>query len=158
MSPQSKTAIVIRPMTAEDIDQAIEIAASQPNAPSYSREFYLTTIENSAPQKRVSFVAKNDQNGSILGFIIASFVAPEAELETLVSAPKHQRQGIARQLVTALIHELRSAGNTSIHLEVRPSNQPAINLYKSIGFTQFSTRKSYYSNPPDDAIVLTIKI
>jgi len=39
-------------------------------------------------------------------------------------------------------------------LEVRESNTPAINLYKSYDFKLLSKRKDYYTNPREDALVL----
>jgi [ribosomal protein S18]-alanine N-acetyltransferase len=158
MSQQFQQFLVVRPMTGADIDSAIEIAVGQPHAPSYSRESYMSAIDNSAPQRRVALVAKNGQDGAILGFIIASFVAPESELETLVTSEKYQRQGIARRLIAALLEGLRKSGISQVYLEVRLSNSPAISLYQSIGFTQISTRRSYYSNPIEDALQLCLEI
>ena len=39
-------------------------------------------------------------------------------------------------------------------LEVRSSNQPAINLYKKLGFTEAGTRKNFYAKPVEDAIIM----
>ncbi len=148
--------VVIVPMTENDIDRVMEIAAGQPHAPSWTRDAYLAAIDSAAAQKRVSLVAKSAETDNVQGFIIANLNAPESELETIVTAQLHQRQGIARQLFRVLLAELHTAGVGQITLEVRPSNHPAIALYRSLGFNQLATRPAYYSHPTEDALLMTL--
>ena len=72
----------------------------------------------------------------------------------LAVAPRHRRQGIARQLVEALGDALRAQGVQSLTLEVRASNEAAIQLYRSLGFTQVGRRPNYYTKPREDALIL----
>ena len=44
-----------------------------------------------------------------------------------------------------------------IFLEVRESNQVAINFYKKNNFKQISIRKGYYSDPTEDAIIMKME-
>ena len=48
---------------------------------------------------------------------------------------------------------MRGDGGVAL-LEVRESNQPAIELYRSLGFVAVGTRRNYYSQPQEDALVL----
>jgi hypothetical protein len=43
-------------------------------------------------------------------------------------------------------------------LEVRETNQSARNLYESLQFQAYATRKSYYTNPTEDAILMTLEL
>jgi ribosomal-protein-alanine N-acetyltransferase len=45
-----------------------------------------------------------------------------------------------------------------ILLEVRKSNKPAIDLYKSYGFVESGIRKEYYNNPKESAILMTMEL
>ena len=54
-----------------------------------------------------------------------------AHLMNVYTAPGHRRQGIARQLVTALMHEAKSRGVTEISLDATEAGRP---LYESLGF------------------------
>ena len=54
-----------------------------------------------------------------------------------------------------LLEEARMTGNSWIFLEVRPSNRPAIQLYRSLGFVQVGIRRGYYQavGGREDALV-----
>ena len=51
----------------------------------------------------------------------------------------------------------RSIGGTDFTLEVRCSNQVAINLYKSIGFVSEGIRKNFYDFPKEDAMIMWLR-
>ena len=68
--------------------------------------------------------------------------------------PDRRRQGIAENLITHLIQELKNRGSHALMLEVRASNAPAIALYEKLGFRQVGLRKNYYRNPKEDALIL----
>lgn len=72
----------------------------------------------------------------------------------LAVAPDYRRQGIARALVKTLIRELGAAQVTSLTLEVRAGNGPALALYEALGFRQTGLRKNYYFRPREDARIL----
>lgn len=69
--------------------------------------------------------------------------------------PDYRRHGIGRALVLALCEALKKQMlATSLTLEVRDSNLPAIALYASLGFEQIGLRKNYYQHPKEDARIL----
>lgn len=87
----------------------------------------------------------------VAGFLVArSLAADEHELLNLAVARQFRRQGVARELLRALL--TNSTGN--VFLEVRESNSAAVALYQSLGFQQVSRRAEYYENPPEAAIVM----
>ena len=59
-------------------------------------------------------------------------------------------------LTRKLIKELFTLGMQEIFLEVRISNIPAISLYRRLGFTVKGVRKSYYSEPTEDAYIMSL--
>ena len=68
--------------------------------------------------------------------------------------PDFRRQGVARALILALIGELKKRGSRCLTLEVRASNDSARTLYESLGFAHVGTRRNYYQNPKEDALIL----
>ena len=93
-------------------------------------------------------------DGQVAGYVGSQTVLDEADMMNLAVAPRHRRQGIARQLVEALGDALRAQGVQSLTLEVRASNEAAIQLYRSLGFTQVGRRPNYYTKPREDALIL----
>ena len=91
--------------------------------------------------------------GTLLGYGGISLAADEAEIITVAVSPAHRRQGIARALME---HMLRLAEDAlaSVYLEVRASNTPAIELYRSLGFAGTGVRKNYYTSPREDAVLM----
>ena len=90
----------------------------------------------------------------VAGYVGSQTVLDEADMMNLAVAPRHRRQGIARQLVEALGDALRAQGVQSLTLEVRASNEAAIQLYRSLCFTQVGRRPRYYTKPTEDALIL----
>ena len=90
----------------------------------------------------------------VAGYVGSQTVLDEADMMNLAVAPRHRRQGIARQLVEALGDALQAQGVQSLTLEVRASNEAAIQLYRSLGFTQVGRRPRYYTKPTEDALIL----
>jgi ribosomal-protein-alanine N-acetyltransferase len=85
-----------------------------------------------------------DENDAVLGYVIASLAAGEAQVLNICVDPPHRRQGLARQLLDHLLTIARAADCEIVILEVRESNVAAIALYESFGFARIGLRKNYY--------------
>lgn len=88
---------------------------------------------------------------TVAGYIGSQTVLGEADMLNLAVAPEYRRQGVGRKLVEELISRLDAHCLT---LEVRVSNEPAQNLYASMGFAQVGRRRNYYEKPREDALIL----
>lgn len=91
--------------------------------------------------------------GTLLGYGGISLVADEAEIITVAVSPAHRRQGIAQALMEHMLR-LAADASASVYLEVRASNTPAIELYRSLGFAGTGVRKNYYTSPREDAVLM----
>ena len=99
--------------------------------------------------------------GEILAFAICQQVLDEATLFNIAVHPKAQGKGIGKQLLSGLIEQLRCRDVLTLWLEVRASNQVAIQLYQSLGFNEVTVRKRYYPTPDggrEDAIVMALYV
>jgi ribosomal-protein-alanine N-acetyltransferase len=149
--PAEFQAARIRRMTAEDLDRVMEIAASLRHAPFWPREAYKAALDQDAAPRRIALVTDGGQAGKVVGLAVASLIPPQAELETIAVDTHFQGCGLARGLFAELAGRLARAGATEIHLEVRASNQPALGLYRRLGFVETGRRPGYYVDPPEPA-------
>jgi tRNA threonylcarbamoyladenosine biosynthesis protein TsaB len=155
--PDGAQTVVIHAMRETDIEQVMEIAASEREAPQWARGAYQDAVRPLA-QKRVALVAEDAATGAMAGFAVLSITPPEAELESIVTAVEFQRQGVARRLFTAIACELRPAGVKRIFLEVRESNRRARAFYEALEFTESGRRPRYYADPVEDAILMHLDL
>ena len=94
-------------------------------------------------------------DGEVIGFAGMRQVLDECSVTNIAVAPEYRRQGLGRALLGQLIDRCRETGAAFLTLEVRASNQPAINLYESMGFSPEGRRKNFYRQPAEDAILMT---
>lgn len=99
------------------------------------------------------YVAEKD--GEIVGYIGLSISLDEGYILNVATLPNYRRQGIAKALINNIIN-MYSDKLRFITLEVRPSNTAAVKLYEGFGFEQVGERKNYYSNPTENAVLLTL--
>jgi ribosomal-protein-alanine N-acetyltransferase len=90
---------------------------------------------------------------SVQAFLVAQHIPPEWELENIVVAPTVRRKGLGKRLLQHLLSIARESNSDSVFLEVRESNTAARTLYEQGGFAQTGRRKSYYTNPHEDAVL-----
>jgi len=146
--------LIIRPAASQDISAIVALQQKNPQAAQWQESDYVGLA--GAPSG-VLLVAE-DAAGQIVGFAAARRVADEAELQNLAIDPQHRRQGVGQELVHGVHCWLRAAGTKRVYLEVRPSNQSALALYRSSGYTVVGRRRDYYLEPREDALVLSTGI
>ncbi|MFZ0301163.1 MAG: ribosomal protein S18-alanine N-acetyltransferase [Terracidiphilus sp.] len=151
-------AIEIRNLAESDLETVVGLVESLEEAPHWPQETFVQMLSGEFRARRVALVATDASTGEVAGFTFASLVVPEAELESIAVSPAHQRLGIGRQLLAGLVRDLRQAGVETLHLEVRVSNRAAIGLYNSFGFNETGRRPRYYSDPVEDAVLMTLHL
>jgi ribosomal-protein-alanine N-acetyltransferase len=97
-----------------------------------------------------------EQKGEIRGYGVMRFQRDWAHIMNVCVAAKYRGHGLGRQILVHLLEVARVRGTRNAWLEVRPTNQIAINLYRSLGFRRRVIRKGYYPGPGgrQDAIVM----
>lgn len=90
----------------------------------------------------------------VVGFLMASETEIELDIYIIVVAEAYKRQHVGLKLLEYLQNYGREKEIDSIILETRASNTPARNLYKRVGFEEVGLRRSYYTSPIEDAIVM----
>lgn len=99
------------------------------------------------------FVARYENK--FAGYIGAFNVFGEVSITNVAVAENMRKKGVATALLEKLEETARLENADFITLEVRASNEKAINLYKKNGFQRVGERKDFYSNPKENAILMT---
>ncbi|MDR3352694.1 MAG: ribosomal protein S18-alanine N-acetyltransferase [Zoogloeaceae bacterium] len=96
------------------------------------------------------------QGGNLLGFLVLMLALDEAHLLNVAVAPRHQGKGLGARLLRHGIVWSAAQGAKKLYLEVRPSNQKALALYRCLGFVEIGRRKGYYpaNSGREDGLVL----
>jgi ribosomal-protein-alanine N-acetyltransferase len=144
-------AIMLRRADAGDLDAVVTIERASFTDPPWSRDSFLALVDS----PRAYFtVACESPGGGVIGYVVAWFVADEAEIANLAVAPERRGRGVGSRLLDAALAEARVAGARVVHLEVRDSNAAARALYGSRGFSPVGRRRHYYRDPVEDALLL----
>jgi [ribosomal protein S18]-alanine N-acetyltransferase len=104
----------------------------------------------------VSFVI--EESKLLLGYIMLYSVLDEAHILNLAINPDYRRRGYASKLIRYIIEYCGERGISDFFLEVRNSNSKAINLYRMFGFKVIGTRKGYYTDTHEDALVMQLSL
>ncbi len=119
---------------------------------------------NAAPWSERSFQNELDHpygiflvallQGELVAYGGVWLVIDEAQITTVSVAPSHRREGIGQRLMVELLEKAKLAGMVCSTLEVRAGNEAAIKLYEKLGFNVVATRKGYYPDNKEDAVVM----
>ena len=107
----------------------------------------------SSDNSTVFFIAKVGEKA--VGYGGMYTVLDEGYVTNIGVLPEFRKQGIGAKIVNSLIDYSKEKSLAFLSLEVRTSNNPAISLYKSFGFSEIGVRKNFYSNPKEDALIMT---
>ena len=94
----------------------------------------------------------------VVGYTAVFCAADEGNLVSIGVDPDHREMGIATELLDIAYSMAQDRGITSINLEVRESNIPAISLYEQEGFERVGKRPGFYKNPDEDALIYIKKL
>lgn len=145
--------VEIKKMTPQDIDGVIKIEESAYGDHHWSRDSFLNEISN----ELAKYYTLHTQNGELAGYAGCWHILEEAHITTIAIAPTFRNRKFAQCLLKRIIDDCYLQKIKYITLEVRVSNNAAINLYSKYGFSSFGTRKGYYQNNNEDALIMWTK-
>lgn len=147
--------IAIRPMVLDDLPAVLTIDRLSFPTP-WSERSYRFELERN-PTSRL-FVAEStgDEEPTIVGFVGYWLIVDEVHISTIAVHPDFRRMGIGeKMLINALEQAIRS-GAALATLEVRVTNQAAVDLYHKYGFQIVGRRSRYYRDNNEDALLMTL--
>ena len=133
-----------------DLEGVIEVEAASFTNP-WTREMYSWELRN---RSVCHILIVRNENCWVAGFCAFWIVFDEMHINNLALRPQFRAQGIGTALLRHALGEARELGARRATLEVRASNDPARRLYARQGFYVAGTRRNYYTNPVEDALIL----
>ena len=140
-------------MEQQDVDGIINIEQQAYGDHHWSRDSFLNEISN----ELAKYYTLHTQNGELAGYAGCWHILEEAHITTIAVAPTFRNRKFAQCLLKRIIDDCYLQKIKYITLEVRVSNNAAINLYSKYGFSSFGTRKGYYQNNNEDALIMWTK-
>ena len=104
-----------------------------------------------------NFVAKSTEKpteGQVIAYAFWRLVVDEMHILKVAVTPAWRGQGVATRLLERCFAWSVEQGAVSAHLEVRPSNVAAVELYRNLGFEVVGRRPKYYTDTREDAMLM----
>lgn len=153
---EAQTSVRLRPGGADDLDHVMRIMAAAFDS-RFGEAWTRSQCAGILPMHGVTLTIAEGNQGPV-GFSLVRAVAEEAELLLLAVEPLRQRRGIGQALLDNFVAAALAGGAHRLHLEVRDGN-PAMELYRSSGFSPVGRRRNYYHGPAGaahDAVTLML--
>jgi len=140
---------MIKKLTSNDINYIEQIF-------NLEKEIFINSAFNKSYMETLikadnSFIYTYIIDDKVCGYLMVLDSIDVYEILTIATIEKYRNKGIAQELLDKI-------KTKDIFLEVRESNQVAINFYKKNKFNQISIRKNYYSEPNENAIIMKLEV
>jgi [ribosomal protein S18]-alanine N-acetyltransferase len=163
LQPKSEPEVVFHTLTAEWLLRVLPIENAVYSHPWSSANFVDSMAAGYQMQVLTAGETESGAEAKILGYFVAMKGYEEVHLLNITVPQERQRQGWAKLMMEALTVWSRGQGAEWLWLEVRASNERALQVYKAQGFKLVSVRQDYYpagpkANGREDAIVMSLKL
>lgn len=139
-----------RVATAADLDAVLAIEEASFHNPT-TRAWYESELQ----RPDVCYVYLLRVGHAVAGFCAFWKVVDQIHINNLAIHPDFRRRGLGARLLGAVLDEAAAMGAPQATLEVRRSNEAALQLYGRAGFVAVGVRSAYYTNPIEDALILS---
>lgn len=143
--------VTIRPAERADVLAVVRIESV-----SFPEPWPMSAFELFLGQP--GFLVAVDPTNGIVGYAVADVTPTHGgllgHLKDIAVHPDRRGEGIATAVLERVVAVLREHGADSVKLEVRESNDPARNLYRSAGFEPLRRIEGYYGNGEDALVML----
>jgi ribosomal-protein-alanine N-acetyltransferase len=140
--------VIIRGMLPKDLDQIVYIEKVCFSSP-WSKTSFESELKNKFAYYQCALISDK-----IAGYMGMWRIMDECHITNVAVLPEYRNKGIASRLIEKMIEICKCSEISTMTLEVRESNLPAINLYKKFGFYPVGKRPHYYTKPVEDALIM----
>lgn len=142
--------IKIRQMEKSDVDEVVRLEALSYGEHHWSKESFYNELSNNLAH----YYCAVDEENTLLGYAGCWHIFDEAHITTLSVHPDYRKKGVAQNLIFTIVDDCYKNKIKYITLEVRESNIAAISLYEKNGFKSIGTRKNYYQDNNENALIM----
>lgn len=147
--PNAHDRLVIEPMADCDIKDVLRIEQQSFSTTWPSNAFFQELHDNKLAHYFVGRVGAR-----IVAYGGIWVILEDSHVTTIAVSPEFRGRKYGEVMLLHLLDEAMSRGASWMTLEVRESNTVAQSLYRKYGFTTVSTRKGYYSDNNENALVM----
>lgn len=140
--------VIIRGMLHVDIDQIVNIEKVCFSLP-WSKASFENELKN-----EFAYYQCAEEAGRVVGYMGMWKIIDECHITNVAVLPEYRNKQIASMLIKKMVEICKCSEISTMTLEVRVSNVPAINLYKKYGFFSVGKRPNYYVKPSEDALIM----
>ena len=137
-------------MEKSDVDGVVKLEELSYGPHHWSKESFYNELENNLAH----YYCAMDEQNNLIGYAGCWHIFEEAHITTLSVHPDFRKQGVAQRLLFAIIDDCYKNKIKYITLEVRESNIAAICLYEKNGLKSIGTRKGYYQDNNENALIM----
>ena len=153
-----KNKLQIRVATKEDAEALLAIYAPYVEKTAITFEYEVPSIEEfrcriQETLKKYPYLVA-EKNGKIVGYAGMWQMFDEAHMTNIAVAAEYRCRGIATNLILCLMRTAKANGGKRMTLEVREFNHKAQRVYSALGFRYAGTRRKYYSDTGENALIL----
>jgi [ribosomal protein S18]-alanine N-acetyltransferase len=145
--PEGWTVVTLQ---ESDLDDVLAIEGACFSNP-WTRDMFLRELANAGVS--YGYVLRG-LDGRAAAFCTIWVIADEVHINNLAVDPAWRGRGLGQALLEFILRLWSGLGAERATLEVRRSNETAINLYAKLGFTVAGIRREYYTEPVEDALIL----
>ncbi len=120
----------------------------------FSHPWSQKSLEDETQNPYAYFITAVDEE-KVLGYGGMHCSHHECYIDNIAVFGHHRKKGVGSAIVRELMQEAQRRGAEFISLEVRPSNRIAVRLYTGLGFVEEGRRRNFYTDPTEDALILT---
>jgi [ribosomal protein S18]-alanine N-acetyltransferase len=142
----------IRALEPRDIESILGIQSACPEIAQWTAWDY----ERVAKGEMAGWVFEDD--AMLLGFLVGRRVVENMEILNFAVRTDARRNGIGAVLLRSALNWAQSFSAEQAILEVRSANENALRFYERHKFQVVGRRRNYYNSPPDDALLLTLRL
>lgn len=137
-------------MQKNEVDDVLKIEEQAYGDHHWSKDSFYGELSNDLAHYYSAF----DLNNNLIGYAGCWQVLDETHITTLAVKPEFRRKKVGEALLQRILEDCYNNEIKYITLEVRVSNAAAIGLYEKYGFKSLGTRKGYYQNNNEDALIM----
>jgi len=142
--------IIIDKMKKDDIEGVVLIEEEAYGKHHWAKSSFYDEMSNNLAK----YYTAKTPDGELVGYAGTWHIIDEGHITTIAVKKDYLRNHIGEAIIHKIIEDCYKEGIKYLTLEVRVSNTPAIKLYEKYGFQSLGTRKGYYQDNNEDALIM----